>query len=112
MLPKDKRLNLKKDFKRVASGRKIESKYLKLFLNEGDNTAPRIGIAISSKSFPKANMRNRARRLVSAAFQALYSQLPTNILIVALPKQGVIEVKSGDILSDLQEKLTNEKIIA
>ena len=111
MLPKPQRLNLKKDFKWVASGKKIESKFLKLFLRVGENTSPRIGIALSSKNFKKAVDRNRARRIASKAFEVLYKSLPQTINIVALPKAGVVSVKSGDVVLDLEELLKNGKII-
>lgn len=115
MLPRSKRINLATDFKWVASGRKTETKYLKLFVKMGDpstSSGPRIGIAVSGKSFKKATARNRVKRLVSAAFESVYSKLPKTINIVALPKIGVVGVKSQDVLSDLEEKLQDEKIIA
>lgn len=111
MLSKDKRLNLKKDFKWVAAGQRLESKYLKLFFKSGNNQTPRVGIAGSSKTFKKATERNRARRLTSKAFESLYSKLPNNINIVALPKAGVTSVKSGLVLLDLETALKNAKII-
>lgn len=112
MLPKSKRLNLKKDFKWVAAGKKLESKYLKLFVKIGENSIPKIGIATSSKSFKKATQRNRAKRLVSAAFENLYSRLPQSVNIVALPKTGILSVKSAEVLSDLERTLKDEKVIA
>ena len=78
----------------------------------GENSSPRIGIALSSKTFKKAADRNRAKRLVSQAFQSTIYQLPSTINIVALPKRGVTSVKSGDVLLDLEEKLKDEKIIS
>ncbi len=111
MLPKEFRLNLGKDFKWVASGKKIETKFAKLFLKTGENLFPRVGIASSGKIFKKATQRNRARRLLSHALESLYSSLPKNINIVALPKSGVIEVKSDEVLSDIESVLKNEKII-
>lgn len=111
MLPKLKRLNLKKDFKKVASGKKIESGLLTLFVRNGDDQNPRVGIALSGKTFKKAHERNRARRLVSAAFETLYSRLPPTINIVALPKAGVLDVKSQEVLVQLEQVLKNEKII-
>lgn len=111
MLPKSKRLNLKNDFKWVSSGKKIDTKLVKLFVKMGDNQIPRIGIAVSGKSFKKATQRNRAKRLVSAAFESLYSSLPPAINIVALPKIGVLDVKSSDVLLILEEALKHEKII-
>lgn len=111
MLPKDSRLNLKKDFKLIASGKKLESKFLKLFIKYGENTKARVGIALSSTVFKKATDRNRARRLTSQAFQALIESFPLNINIVALPKIGVLSVKSEDLYLDLEAILKNEKII-
>ncbi len=111
MLSKDKRLNLKKDFKWVAAGKRLETPYLKLFIKLGDNQEPKVGIAVSSKTFKKAVERNKARRLTSAAFEALYSNLPQRINILALPKAGVINVKSGDLVLDLEAILKDAKII-
>lgn len=110
MLLRSLRLNLKKDFKWVASGKKFESKFLKLFLKVGENQTPRIGIAVSAKTFKKATDRNRARRLISQALQTTYSQLPTNVNIIALPKAGILGVKSSDVLLDLEALFKNEKI--
>ncbi len=119
MLKKSQRLNLKKDFKWVASGKKLETtrpssggKYLKLFIRFGENEKPKVGIALSGKNFKKAVERNKAKRIVSQAFQSIYLTLPNNINIVALPKTSVLSVKSGDVLSDLEATLKNEKIIS
>lgn len=111
MLPQNKRLNLKKDFKRVASGKRIETKFLKLFTRLGDNLNAKVGIAVSAKTFSKPTDRNRARRLTAQAFQTIYFKLPNDINIVALPKAGIISVKSSDVLSDLEAAFKNEKII-
>ncbi|MBI3103475.1 ribonuclease P protein component [Candidatus Daviesbacteria bacterium] len=111
MLPKSQRLNLKTDFKWVASGKKIESRYLKLFIRWGENKTPRVGIAVSSRIFKKATERNRVKRLVSQAVQSIIHDLPSTINIVALPKQSILNVKSGDVLLDVESKLKDEKII-
>lgn len=111
MLPKPLRLNLKTDFKWVASGKRLDSKFAKIFIKTGDNTFPKIGIAVSSKTFKKATQRNRARRLISQAFQTIYDKLPADINIVALPKQGIVEVKSADVSLGLEQTLKNAKII-
>lgn len=111
MLAKSKRLNLKRDFKWVASGKKIETKFAKLFIRIGDNEFPKIGIALSSSLFKRATERNKARRVLSAALESLYSKLPQSINIVALPKPGILKVKSTDVFLDLGTVLRNEKII-
>lgn len=110
MLARSQRLNLKTDFKWAASGKKLESKYLKVFIKSGNNENPRIGIAVSSKTFAKSTERNHARRLTSAAFEELYETLPEGINILVLPKAGILEVKSQDVLSDLGSLLKNEDI--
>lgn len=111
MLPRSRRLNLKKDFKWVASGRKMETKYLNLFVKLGDNKKPKAGIAISAKYFKKATERNRARRLISAGLEAIFTKLPFNVNIVVLSKKGILDVKSQDVALDLKEKFKSEKII-
>ncbi|MBI2020431.1 ribonuclease P protein component [Candidatus Daviesbacteria bacterium] len=111
MLPKPQRLNLKKDFKWVSAGKRIDTKYMKLFIKMGDNLSARVGIAVSAQIFKKATQRNRARRITSTVFESLYAKLPSNINIVALPKDRVLEVKSGDILLDLEDTLKHEKIV-
>lgn len=111
MLAKSKRLNLKRDFKWVASGKKIETKFAKLFIRIGDNEFPKVGIALSSSLFKRATERNKARRVLSTALESLYSKLPQSINIVALPKPGILKVKSADVFLDLETVLRNEKII-
>ncbi len=125
MLPKTKRLNLKTDFKWVASGKKIDTKFVRLFVKMGDpsthsintqgrtewnrsttrsaRSGPLVGIAVSSKSFKKATQRNRAKRLTSVALESLYPLLPSRLNIVALPKTAIIGVKSQDVLLDLMK---------
>lgn len=112
MLPKIKRLNLKTDFKWLVTGKVIDCKFTKLYVKMGENRFPKIGFATSSKNFKKAVERNRARRLMSAAIEPLYQRLPASTNILALPKASILGVKSGEVLLDLEEVLTYEKIIS
>ncbi|MBI4036529.1 ribonuclease P protein component [Candidatus Daviesbacteria bacterium] len=111
MLAKEKRLNLKKDFKWVVSGKRLETKYTRLYVRMGDNPHPRVSVAPASKNFKKATDRNRAKRIIWAAFKALYPALLPNLNIVALPKLPVLGVKSGDMLLDLEEVLMRERML-
>lgn len=111
MLPKQKRLNLKKDFKWAVTGKKINSLYFSAFIKYGENLFPRIGIATSKKYFKNSVDRNRARRLLSKAFENIYDRLPQNINIIALPKSGLIDVKSENLSKELEKELKNEIII-
>lgn len=116
MLPKEKRLNLNKDFKWVASGTKIENNLVKLFYksssnpstNSGQVNQPKIGISLSKKTFKKAVERNRARRLVSKSLENLYNKLPKGINIVVLPKEEVLKVSSDELTKSINEILINQ----
>lgn len=102
MLPKAQRLNLKKDFKWVASGQKIETKLATIFIKTGTNKEARIGVATPTRYFKKAHDRNRARRLVFAAVEKLYPTLANNINIMLLPKTAILDVKSEDVRSAVE----------
>ena len=104
-------MNLKKDFKWVASGKKFETKFTKIFIRIGENNTPRIAIATAKANFKNASQRNRARRVTSTTLQDLYDKLPGDINIIALPKVGILEVKSTEVLKDLEEILKREKVI-
>lgn len=105
MLPRKKRLNLKKDFSWVASGKKLGNETVKIFFRFGDNDQPKVGIATSKAVFKKASERNRARRLISKGFEALYNTLPEKINIVAMPKEDILKVDSEEVTRSLKELL-------
>lgn len=100
MLPKKYRLNLKVNFRFVASGIKKETANFKVMYKFGTNTKPLVGIAISSQVFKKANLRNKAKRLSSKSIEPFYFSLIKNINLVIMPKLGV--------LTEDQETLSKE----
>lgn len=105
MLPNNKRLNLSQDYKWVASGKRIETLSFKLFLKLGRNTLPKIGVALSKQSFPKANLRNKAKRITLLTVEPLYERLPNNLNLVIMPKSVCLEKSS----ETLREELLNVK---
>lgn len=105
MLPKNRRLNLKYDFNWVSTGKKIDGSLIRLFIKPGENNSPRLGISVSAKVFKKATDRNRARRLVSIAFEDLYNRLGNNLNIIALPKIGVLEKSSDEVKTEIDKML-------
>lgn len=105
MLSKGRRLNLRYDFKWVSAGKKIDGSLIKLFIKPGENNFPRLGISLSAKVFRKAIDRNRARRLVSKAFEDLYKRLDYNLNIIALPKIGVLQKSSDEIKIEIDKML-------
>lgn len=111
MLPKNKRLNLKTEFKRVRLGKTINTPLLKLIIKKEGSGPTRIGVAITTSLFKKSHQRNKVKRVVFSAFENIYSQLPEGLSIIALPKQRVIDVKSDDLIKDLMDTLKRAKVL-
>ncbi len=102
MLPKSQRLNLKKDFKWVAAGKKLETPSFKLMFTFNQTNLPKIGIALNSSYFKKAVLRNRARRLTSQAVQQVYQNLPSGLNLVIMPKLGVLDQSVETLTQELK----------
>lgn len=103
MLPKRSRLNLKFQFKEMITGKKLSSKFGNFYIKSGENSHPKIGIALTTKTFKKAHERNRAKRLISTAFKKLLPSLPPNINILVVPNSGVLEVKSEELKAEYEK---------
>lgn len=108
MLSKGKRLNLKFSFRWVRSGDRIDSPLWQLYYRFGDTIEPRVGISLKTSVFPKANLRNKARRKTSGAFEQLYDRLVSNLNLVAMPSQEVLQLSSNQLALKL-EKLLQDK---
>jgi ribonuclease P protein component len=102
MLPKNKRLNLKKDFKWVVSGKRFETKDLKIYLKVSDGLAPKVGISLSKKELAQAADRNRAKRLVSEAVKKIYPALSKGANLIIIPKKGVLSASIEALSSQLK----------
>ncbi len=102
MLSKSQRLNLKTNFKWVASGKHLQSPSFKLMIKEGENKSPKIGVAISSKNFKMANLRNKAKRLSFAAVAPLYPTLKSNTNLVIMPKPDILNKNIEQLSEELK----------
>lgn len=109
MLSKNVRLNLKTNFRWVASGNSLQSQTFKLFYRQGENLEPRIGVSISSSQFNKANLRNRAKRKCFDAASALSHELPKDINLVIMPKAQVLEISQIDLEQELKDAISRFK---
>lgn len=105
MLKKEKRLNLKKDFRWVREGKKLYLPLFTIFSRQADIVDPQIGIALSKQQFKDATGRNRAKRLTSKAIENLYPSLRKGVKFIIIPKAQVLE-KSPE---ELAESLKNVK---
>lgn len=102
MLPKSKRLNLKKDFKWVAQGKRLETVNFKLFFRYGENTQPKVAVATSSQLFKKATQRNKAKRTAFKALQEVYPALQRGTNLVIMPKSAVLEKSVKELTEELK----------
>jgi ribonuclease P protein component len=101
MLPKSKRLNLRKDYRFVTSGKKFNLSWGTVFLKEIKEEGVFVGIALSKSQFKTAVERNRAKRLVSAAIEQVISGLRSNIKLVIIPRAPVLTKKPEDLLKEI-----------
>jgi ribonuclease P protein component len=101
MLLKSKRLNLKKDFKWVAAGKKTQTSHFRLMYRLGENEEPLVGIALAKQHFRKAHDRNRARRLTSKVVESQYSRLRNRLNLVIMPKVEVLVVPQETLIKEL-----------
>ena len=111
MLPKDKRLNLKTDFIWIRSGIKIANNLVRVFYRFGENPFPKVGIATSKSNFPESVDRNRARRLISKAFENIYHELPEKINVLVMPNKEVLKASSEELTVILEDLLKKGNII-
>ena len=109
MLAKDKRLNLKKNFKWVVAGKKLETPNFRFFFRFSSNKQPLVGIASSKVFFKKAHLRNRARRLSSEAAQFIYSDLPSGLNLVIMPKSAILETSVDNLKVEIVNAKNNFK---
>lgn len=100
MLPKSQRLNLTHSFRKVASGKRLETAHLVIFFIRSPDPSPKIGIA-TSKKLGSSPERHRAKRLVATAFQRIYDQIQPGLMIVAMPKPTIRDASPIEVEAEL-----------
>lgn len=110
MLSKSRRLNLKTNFRFVASGKSVTSKNFKLFYRLGENENPLVGVSIVSAQFKKATLRNKAKRICFKLAQDFYDQLPNNINLVIMPRAQVLDLPYETLSQQFQNAISSLKI--
>ena len=64
-------------------------------------------MALSKNYFKKANLRNKAKRIVSKIAEDLYNDLPNGLNLIIMPKSGVLIVS----LDNLKKEVASVKRI-
>lgn len=110
MLLKSQRLNLRTNFRWVASGKSFNSQNFKLFYRLGDNQNPLIGVSIVSAQFKKANLRNKAKRIMFDQAKLSYSKLHKNLNLVIMPKTQVLSLPKEQLDQEFIYAISSLKI--
>jgi len=106
MLPKDKRLNLKREISRIKKfGRRIESPLFSLLILDLSENPTKIGTITSSK-LGGAVERNKARRVLSNLVEKNYGQLPVGVKIVLIAKKMLLESNNEEINAQFNSVLS------
>jgi ribonuclease P protein component len=87
------------------SGTKIVGKNIVFYYKKNGQTSSRLGI-IASKKIGNAVKRNRAKRVIRAAYRE--SQLPIGYDFVIVARNGATECKSYQIKSFIKFKVLSE----
>lgn len=104
---KSQTLKLNKDFRRVYyRGKKDAGSCLVTYILRNNTGGTRIGIT-SGKKIGNAVKRNRARRLIRAAFCACEDRLCGSYDIVFVARSRTAEVKMDAVLKQMRRQLAN-----
>lgn len=107
MLDKSHKLNLKDNFRWVASGKSKTSLHFKIFYRLGQNTEPKVGVSIVTAQFKEAVLRNRAKRLMFRVARDSLSLLPKDVNLVIMPRAQILETEFEVLLKEFKNAVSN-----
>ncbi len=98
-------LNRNQDFRRVyLKGRYVSSSLLVTYLLKNRCKSIKLGIT-TSKKIGNAVKRNRARRVIRAAYNSISEKLTGKFDIVFVARKNTSSVKSYDVLKEMTYQL-------
>ncbi len=104
-------LNQNTDFRRLYyRGKSSAGKYLVTYAMRGRSGGVRIGIS-SSKKIGNAVKRNRARRVIRAAYKQLESKVCGRYDIVFVARTATCGAKMQQVLADMERQLAELGVI-
>lgn len=110
MLAKSQRLNLKTNFRWVASGKAYTSENFKFFYRIGKNTVPKIGVSIASAQFKKSVDRNKAKRVCFDLVRKCMDQLHKDLNLVIMPRAQVLIISQEKLEQEFNYAVSHIKI--
>ena len=95
------KLKENRDFRRAYhKGNSFVSPYVVVYINKNRTNQIRLGIT-AGKKIGKAVSRNRAKRLITAAFRSLLPQIDTGYDFVIVARTRILNVKSTEVALSL-----------
>lgn len=115
MLPKQYRLPLRTEFKRIKKeGKLFPGRFFSLLVSHQPPATnyqpPRLAFIISKKIHKKAIKRNRVRRLLVEAVRGILPKIKPGFDFVFLVKKTILEKKLLEIKNEVEKFFGNEKI--
>ncbi len=104
-------LNQNKDFRRLYyRGKSSAGKTLVTYVMKSRRNETRVGIT-SSKKIGKAHQRNRARRVIRAAYAELAGRIDGKYDIVFVARSATCHVKMQVVKKDMEKQLLSLGVI-
>ena len=106
-----KKLKLNKDFRRIyGRGRSFVNPAFVTYVLKNRSNNIRMGITVSKK-IGGAVARNRAKRVILAAFRDCVSSIPNGYDFVFVARTRILNSKSQNIAADIMENLVAAEVI-
>ena len=105
------KLKLNKDFRRIyGRGSSFVNPAFVTYVLKNRNNSIRMGITVSKKG-GGAVERNRAKRVITAAFRECAPQIPKGYDFVFVARTRILKSKSQDIAADMLENLKAANVL-
>lgn len=105
------KLKENRDFRRVyLRGKSFVSPYIVVYINKNRSNNVRLGIT-TGKKIGKAVSRNRAKRVITAAFRYCLPKIKNGYDIVIVARTRILNVKSTVVLVALQKLLATAGVV-
>ncbi len=110
IMKKEKRLKLNKDFRRLyARGKSGVSGCVVVYALKNKRKTIRVGLTVS-KGVGNAVKRNRAKRIMRVAFDALEGNIANGYDIIIVARNRIEGKKSGQVTRDLKAALIKTQL--
>lgn len=105
------KLKENRDFRRAYyKGKSFVSPYVVVYVNKNRTNDVRLGIT-AGKKIGKAVSRNRAKRLITAAFRSLLPRIDSGYDFVIVARTKILNVKSTEVASSLLKIFETSRVL-